>query len=506
MQRVQVDEGTLEINDDYQLADGGTFQTKVYGGGDSGQLKINGEAGLAGTLKVVKGPGAYVNGAKYNVLVADTTTDWFSDEIMPEPTALVSFRANGYPDRVEVEPLVKSFTTVANNRVHRTIGQYMDRILPTASGDLSYVLGEFQNLSGQQINTAFSSLSPDSYDSFTTATFGSTWQYTKSLQQRMNTVRSYSRTAGSDLQTKPILLAYSGSDASLGQFFTPGQPSQVQGKNGLWFNAFGQWGNQDEEEDGFTGFDYDLWGTTLGFDHTFGDKLMAGLSLGYSGTDIDLDSHLGYGDIKNLFGSLYGSYFNKNAYIEAAFSYGRNWYDNSRLVMIGPIQRRASSEHDGNVFSGYLGAGYYFNLKDWALGPFGSLRYVYLDEESFRETGAGGVSLWVDKRKTDSLVSELGLQVIRTFGTKYGNLIPGLSLAWSYDFDIDDRVITTSFAGSPGAQFSIEGQDVEKHGVTLGAGLTFVHQSGFSTSLRYSGEFRKGYTSHGIIGELRYTF
>ena len=503
MQRVEVDEGTLEINDDYQMAESGTFQTKVYGGGDCGQLKINGEAGLAGTLKVIKGPGAYVNGTKYNVLVADTTTDWFSDEIMPA-TVLVSFRANGYDDRVEVESLVKSFATVANNRVHKTIGRYMDKILPTASGDLSEVLGEFQNLSGPEFNTAFSSLSPDSYDNYTRGTLFSAQQYSKSLQYRMNNVR-YHLMAGSPDDEKPILLAYSGSDASLGQLFTPGQLSQIQGKNGLWLDAFGQWGDQDEE-DGYTGYDYFMRGATLGFDHRMMDNLMAGLSLGYSRSDIDLDRNQGSGIVKSLFGSLYGSYFDKHLYIDAILSYGRNWYDNSRIITIGGISRRATSEHDAHLFSTYLGGGYYFDFNPWSVGPYGSLQYIRLDEESFEEKGAGGISLRVDDRQTDSLTSELGLRMVRLLKGKYGNFLPEVSLAWSHDFDIDDHVVKASFAGSPGASFSIDGQDVERNGLILGAGLTFIHKSGLSTSFRYKGEFREGYKSNGVMGEIRYSF
>jgi outer membrane autotransporter protein len=327
----------------------------------------------------------------------------------------------------------------------------------------------------------------------------------RSLKGRMNAIRSDRMTSGYDQQAKSNLIAYADSDGGLDQLFAAGRLSPAEAKNDLWLNGFGQWGDQ-EGDSGFTGFDYTVWGTTLGFDHIFADKFLAGLSLGYSRTDIDLDDSGGDGDIDSLFGSLYGSYFNKNAYIEAAFSYGRNWYDNQRSIQVGPDQRKASSDHDGDAFSGYLGAGYYFNLKDWSLGPFGTLRYVYLDEESFQETGAGGVSLEVDGRNTDSLVSELGLQVMRSFETKYGSLIPELSAAWSYDFDIDDRVITTSFAGSPGAEFSIEGQEVNKNGAVLTAGLTFIHKSGFSTSLDYIGEFRQDYQSNGVIGVLRYSF
>jgi outer membrane autotransporter protein len=409
---------------------------------------------------------------------------------------------------VEVEVHAANCTTVATNRVELAISNYLDRIMPTAAGDLLNVLGEFQSLSLSQFGTAFSSLSPDSYDNFTRNTFSTTHQYNTSLQYRMNNIRShlYADKSGNEA---PVLLAYRGSDVS--QLYSPERVSQIQGKNGLWFDAFGQWGDQGVENryrwnGGYTGYDYFLRGATLGFDHNLSDKFMAGASLGYSRSDIDLDHDQGSGYIKSLYGSVYGSYFNKNLYVDGAFSYGKNWYNNHRLITIGSLQRKAYSDHDGDLFSGYLGAGYYFDIKKWLIGPFASLQYVYLDEESFREKGADGLSLRVNDRQTDSLVSELGVRLARVFGTKCGSLIPEVSAAWLRDFDIDDRVITSSFAGSPGASFSIKGQDVEKNGATLGAGITFVHKSGLSTSLRYKGEFREKYKSNGVMGELRFTF
>ncbi len=103
-------------------------------------------------------------------------------------------------------------------------------------------------------------------------------------------------------------------------------------------------------------------------------------------------------------------------------------------------------------------------------------------------------------------MSELGLGLGRVFQTASGSLVPEASLAWKYDFDIDDRDITASFAGSPGANFTITGQDVDDHGAVLGAGLTFIHKSGFSTSLEYNAELRGDYSAHGIIGQIRYVF
>lgn len=71
-------------------------------------------------------------------------------------------------------------------------------------------------------------------------------------------------------------------------------------------------------------------------------------------------------------------------------------------------------------------------------------------------------------------------------------LIPEVSAGGSYDFDIDDRIITAAFEGSPGAVF--------------GCGLTLMASNGISTSLEYKGEYRDSYQSHGVMGLLRVSF
>jgi uncharacterized protein with beta-barrel porin domain len=508
MQRIEIKQGVLHVNSDYQFSNSGFFKNFVNGDGGFGQLKVNGATELAGDLSVQKGPGPYKNGTTYNIIEADAVSNAFSNVMLPPPNNFVSFEMNQSPTFVQIEAYVKDFTWLATNRVEWAVANYLDRILPSATGDLYWALGQIQDLSQSKYSTALSSLSSDSYDNFTRNTFFTTRRYAKSLQYRMNNIRLFLHANGSGNDAS-ILLAYRGSD--VGQLLSPAGISQIQGKNGLWFDAFGQWGDQGDENryywnGGYTGYDYFMRGATLGFDHDLSDKFMAGASLGYSRSDIDLDHDQGSGYIKSLYGAIYGSCFNKNLYMDAILSYGKNWYDNHRLITIGTDHRKAYSEHDGDLFSAYLHGGYYFDIKKWLIGPFASFQYVYLDEESFNEKGAGSVSLRVDDRQTDSLVSELGIRLARDFKSTHGSFIPEVSAAWLHDFDIDDRVITSSFAGSPGASFSIKGQDVEKNGATLGAGITFVHESGISTSLKYMGEFREKYKSNGVMGELRFTF
>jgi uncharacterized protein with beta-barrel porin domain len=508
MKRMEIKQGVLQVNNNYQFSNSGFFQTIVNGDASFGQFKVNGTTQLGGDLNVLKGPGPFLNGTTYNIIEANAVNNTFGNVTLPAPNNFVSFGMNQFPTLTQIEVYAKDFTWLVRNRVEWAVANYLDRILPSATGDLWDMLGLIQNLSQSEFYKALSTLSPDSYDNFTRNTFSTTHRYNKSLQYRMNNVRSYSHVNQPGNET-PILLAYRGSD--VGQLYNPERISQIQGKNGLWFDAFGQWGDQGEGNrnswsGGYTGFDYFMRGATLGFDRALTDRLMAGVSVGYSRSDIDLNHDQGNGYIRSLYGSIYGSYFYKNLYMDGIFSYGRNWYDNHRLITIGTDQRKAYSKHDGGLFSAYLQGGYYFDIKKWLIGPFASLQYIYLDEEGFTEKGAGGVSLKIDSRQTNSLVSQLGVRLARVFKTKCGSLIPEVSAAWLHDFDIDDRVITSSFTGSPGASFSIKGQDVERNGATLGAGITFVHQSGFSTTLKYIGEFWEKYKSNGVMGELRFTF
>ena len=504
---------TTTLTGNFVQSGSGTFEVEVYENGEHDKLHVNGDsASLDGTLTVARGRGSYKNGTTYDIIEvtgAQGIRGAFSDILVPEPKPLLRFGVNQLSNDVEVEVYASKSTTVAKNRVEFVMGDYLDRILPTATGDLSYVLGEFQNLSGQQFNTAFSSLSPDSYDNATRTTYDVTRHYTKVIQQRMRSLRPTLASVGAEpralLDHEPLLLAYNRSNASMGGLVDDRLQTQKLRRYGLWLQAFGQWGNQDEDE-GYTGFGYRMAGITLGFDYAPTDSMITGISVDYADTHIDLDRNAGDGDVQSVGGSLYGCYFTERAYLEGIFSYGRQQYDNERNLLIGSLVRTARSDHDGDAFSVFAEGGYDFDYREWTVSPFASLQYIYLDEGAFGESGAGAVSMLVDGRTTDSLVSELGLRLRRAFKTKTGSLVPELSLGWKYDFDIDDRDITASFVGSPGAAFTISGQDFDDHSAVLRAGLTFMHKSGFSTSLEYNGELRGDYSAHGIMGMIRYVW
>jgi outer membrane autotransporter protein len=280
---------------------------------------------------------------------------------------------------------------------------------------------------------------------------------------------------------------------------------KAQEKYGIWVNALGIWGDQDKVDD-FEGFDYDTKGFIGGANVLLKENLVAGLGLGYTTTYLGVDNDLGDGDIDSLHASLYGSHFTERYYLDAIFSYGDHSYDNFRKFEAFSQQKAVTSDHEGTSWFLYGEGGYKISLKkDWLLQPFFALNYLSLEEDSFDEIGADELSLMVKKRTTDMLVSYLGASLLKEFETRFGRLVPEMRAAWNYDFGIDDRSLTASFTGYPGAPFTINFSE-EEHGIILGASLTLLGKSGLSSSLRYVEELRSDYRMQSLIGELKFEF
>ena len=506
IQQLKISRGTLQTNSSYSFASGGSYEVWIYGGGDHGMLLANGgTATLAGNLSVIKGHGAYINGTKYNVVegnIVDGTT--FENVTLPAPSPLLNFSYVQEPRAAQIEANVASFTTMATNPVGMAVASYLDTILPSATGDLSDVIGQIQSLSAQDLPVAYASLSPDTYSSFTQSAALDISASNGILQQRMHAIRlgaaskdtGFAHLSGGE----PVKVA---SNGSLEHLFDAND--DLQSGYGLWLKGFGQKGKQNSDDTN-AGYNYNLSGFTFGFDHKFTDHSLAGVSLGYANNNLNLEQNLGKGNVEADTLSVYASYFTENGYLEGSFAYGDNKYWNTRNILISGLNRVASSSHNGSLLAAMLGGGYYFNVRDWTWETFASLQHIKLDEDSFDETGAGSVSLHVDSRSTNSMSSDIGLRFRKVLERSNGNFIPELSIAWNHDYNIDDHIVSASFVGSPDTAFSVQGQHIAPNGLRLGTGVSYVQDNGLTSSLFYGAELRSGYTAQALLGQIRYEF
>jgi outer membrane autotransporter protein len=504
MDYLEVNKGTLQLNNDYIFHENGKFQATVSGDGSYGQFLVNGTTSLNGQLKVVRGNGAYLDGTTYEVLSAvngiekDTT---FSAIELPEDKPLLKFQLNQSENTVQVETDVKSFTTVARSSNEMAVAKHWDNILPTVNGDLNFALGDIQTLSsGEEFASALYGLSPAAYNNFTLASITSMQQYTYALNSRMSNLHfSEFSDPTRNLQNEPVMLAANGA-LPQGLFIRDGYDYRY----GIFVRGFGQHGAQDSTDDNY-GYDFTLNGIIVGFDHKFSNHYVGGASVGLANNDLAADRDSSTGEIDSTLYSVYGSYLLNKGYIDAVLSYGKNSYDTQRHVIIGATTTDVTSTHDGDLLSLGLSGGAYYSLGNWWLRPYVSLQYTRLDEDGFTESGDGS-SLNVAARTTNALISQLGTTFLRDYKVKGGHITPELNIAWNHDFDIDDHLINASYVGAPDASFSIEGQKVEENGIMLGAGFSYETSSGYITTVKVSSEFRKNYNVNTIIGEFRYQF
>lgn len=289
----------------------------------------------------------------------------FDSVSLPAPSLLLSFSLDQQPQTIEVIAAAQPFTTMGRNRVERAVARHLDAIAPTASGDLADVMGEMQFLSDSgEMGVALISLSPETYDGLTRAANASAKTQTSQPLARLGVLR-----AGGPVSERgessftPAHLAYGGSSQSLAGLFDA--EKTLPGKQGLWLEAFGQRGNQGNDSDGYTGFNSNVAGITLGYDRELGNHWVAGTALAYSRTDLDFVSSQANGDVSGCYLSLYGSWNKDGAYAQGIMSYGRNNYDQQRRVNVGGIDRLAMSDHDGNVWAANLSGGFMTSSGAW---------------------------------------------------------------------------------------------------------------------------------------------
>ncbi|MCK4509913.1 MAG: autotransporter domain-containing protein, partial [Desulfuromonadales bacterium] len=490
-----------------QTSTGTSFVDLDFDGNQADLVQASGIADFSGTVELnTLNPASLLPGT-HNVAIV-TAEDGVVDSgtaLVVQPSAVVGYQLVTPDPRTLAVGLEIDFSPAGLSYNEGRVGDLFNTMQLAGGSEAMapYVVKLFYHPDVESLALTYDALVPDYYDHFTRTTLEVVQQSSQPLLKRMQSVRMAGKmpvTVGY-LSSNLTLLAYNGSDAGLSQLID----KDVHKTNGMWVVATGVRGDQDSDDD-FDGFDYYSYGVTAGLDTMLNSNALVGMSLGYFQADLDVDDNQGSGDFDTLSASIYGSYFTDRFYLDGVLSYGQHDYDNHRKYEVFSAPRQVHSDHDGTSWSIYGESGYSVNWEEWIVQPFAALHYVYLDEDGFEESGAGALSLIVKSRSTESLVSDLGARLLRGFETSSGLVMPELSASWNYNFGIDDRMLSSSFAGYPGAEFSIKGREEEESGLILGAGLNFLGKSGVSSSLKYREEFRDGYTVHGIMGEVRMEF
>ena len=278
--------------------------------------------------------------------------------------------------------------------------------------------------------------------------------------------------------------------------------------SGLWGQAFGGTARMDERDD-IAGYHSRYSGLLIGADGMLNDSWRLGGLFSYTKTTVnnDGDNRGSSADVKSygLFG--YASYTANPWYLDLSAGAVQHQYDTAREVDFSGVNGIAKGSHNGMQYTASALAGYPIDLgasmANVILTPIAGLSYSTLRQDSYTERGGAGTALHVNANNLNSLKSDLGTKLERSFATQYGSLTPSAQLTWRHEYrDSGLQTVANFSADATGVtSFSSTGpKAVEDTGV-LSVGLTLVTHSNLTVAAHYTGETGGGF--HANTGDLQ---
>jgi autotransporter-associated beta strand protein len=186
---------------------------------------------------------------------------------------------------------------------------------------------------------------------------------------------------------------------------------------------------------------YTVWtpGLLAGYAGALSRHVTLGGSVGYTYSYLHCEQLRGHAVMQGINGSVYAKWGTERGYLESALTGAGNLYQTSRHILFGTfpvIDRRATANHLGAESSFHLKGAYFFDVSNVVLSPFASVDYLFLYEGSFSEHGADSLNLSVQKKFSDLLNSEVGIDLSRCFLRPEFSLTPYLQLSalWEQRF------------------------------------------------------------------------
>jgi subtilase-type serine protease len=279
-------------------------------------------------------------------------------------------------------------------------------------------------------------------------------------------------------------------------------PASAPASNNAWVRGYGFGGRLGGDANA-GGASYRGGGMIGGFDRQITPSFLAGLSLGYSSTDTDFRRFSGKGSIDTYEGALYGSYTSGKLRLDGLVGYGRLNLESQRSIAFGGLSRRAKAKYDGDRFTGALEAGYAIDLGWSTIEPLLALRYTFLRQDGFSETGADSIGLNVAGQSASSLLGSVGLRLAREFELGEGRFAIEARGRWQRELLDDTVAVDAAFIGAPAATFAVDSAKTARDSAILGIGLSARAGRTLTLFADYDVRLNRDDAAHALTAGLR---
>jgi autotransporter-associated beta strand protein len=221
------------------------------------------------------------------------------------------------------------------------------------------------------------------------------------------------------------------------------------GAKRFWVEPFGNWLSVDNEGQE-VGFEAIAKGVAGGVDLAFSDWVL-GFGGAWNTRELVWKKNRGHGTVEGLYGAIYSNYMPGNFSFTAAVVGGYDRFDVTRQIQYTTINEHPQANYGGLDLVGRLKALYLFGDPAFAVYPYASVDYLYLDQSSFQETNAGGLDLVVQQNISQTLRPEagIGFQFQDVNQNETMCIAPKVSLGWAMAYPLARPLYHTNFVGMP---------------------------------------------------------
>src|SRR5215468_5228208 len=502
--------GTLRVAGDVGFEQGSVYQVKANAAGKSAMISATGAASIdGGTVQVLAQSGTYARQTRYTILTASGGVDGQFTDVTSNLaflTPLLSYDPNNV-----FLTLIRNditFASVAQTPNQRAVAAALD-----SSPPLKPLVQAVANLTLAGTLQAFDALSGEVHGSVQTTMIDDSRYIRQAVLGRLRRAPY----AGADgamaaLGSGGPILAYAEPAASGGLaygqrpeqandqlFGSPPQSSDLT----FWAQGVGAWGRVNSDGNA-ADLSRNLGGVFTGFDGRFGEW-RAGLAGGYTNASARVSARASSANIDSAYFAGYGGTSFGALNFRSGASLAWHTIGTSRSILFPGFSEQASARYsavEGQVF-GEIGYGMSFG--NMAVEPFASLAWVYLNTESFNETGGVG-ALGASGTQNDVNYSTLGARWASTYLMPNGmTLMPRASLAWQHAFGTVTPSALLTFK-STGATFGIFGLPIARDAALVEAGGDLQLGPQTKVGVAYVGQLANNARDHSVKANFSWRF
>ncbi len=259
-------------------------------------------------------------------------------------------------------------------------------------------------------------------------------------------------------------------EGGVGRYLTrpPGAPEEEEEERErrFWTRGIGVWGDL-ERSDGDDEIDFRTTGAIIGFDKVRTSDSRAGFAVGYADTNVshnrdDIDGSV-------LQAALYAHKEKNGFFYDGTIGYGFHDMSSSRRVLTSG--EKVSADYNAHELFGSIQATMLLQEEGFLILPLAGLEASYFRQDSFKESGAWGLS--GDAADMSSFRAFVGLRLVAEHITAAnGSVIPEVRFRYSQELLDRDTSFSARFAGNPGAgSFRTTGAETRSNEFEMGVGL-----------------------------------